>query len=123
MDLGNIGFMLNLDMIGRNSESPVEIYGDGLAEGLTELVETANEKHELRLALQGKKFEPFSDIAVFHDNRIPFLMFFTGAHPDYHGTGDHAEKLDYRRMEKLLRLSYDILDLAAGAERLPMFTS
>ncbi|MBN1685883.1 MAG: M28 family peptidase, partial [Spirochaetales bacterium] len=112
IDFENIGFMLNLDMIGRNPDIPVEIYGDGLAEGLTDLVLEANEKHMLEIDLQGQKYVPFSDIAVFHDNRVPFLMFFTGEHPDYHGTGDHWEKLDYERMEKLIRLSYDILDLA-----------
>ena len=121
IELDKVGFMLNLDMIGRNPELPVEIYGDGLAEGLTDLVRKANKEHRVSLALQGRKYEPFSDIAVFHDNRIPFIMFFTGVHSDYHGIGDHADKLDYPRMEKILRLSYDILDLAAGAERLPRF--
>lgn len=123
IDLDRVGFMLNLDMLGRNPDTPVEIYGDGLAEGLTDLVKTANQEHQVRLAFQRKRYEPFSDIAVFHDNRIPFLMFFTGEHPDYHGTADHADKLHYFRMEKILRLSYDILDLAAGAERLPNFIS
>ncbi len=121
IDLKKVGFMLNLDMIGRNPETPVEIYGDGLAEGLTDLVLEANSEPALDISLQGSEYVPFSDIAVFHDNRIPFLMIFTGEHPDYHGTGDHWEKLDYDRMEKLLILSYDILDLAAGAERLPRY--
>jgi aminopeptidase YwaD len=121
IDLSDVGFMLNLDMIGRNPGDPILLYGDGLAEGLTTLVLKANEKLLLDLDLQGDTYEPFSDIAVFHDNRIPFLMLYTGEHDDYHGTGDHAEKLDFNRMEKLLQLSYDILDLAAKADRLPGF--
>ena len=121
LDFGKIGFMLNLDMIGRNPGEPVTIYGDGLAEGLTALITKANKNHDIEIDLQGDTYEPFSDIAVFHDNRIPFLMLFTGEHEDYHGTGDHAEKLDYVRMEKLLCLSYDIVNLVAGATRLPVF--
>ncbi len=121
IDFSTIGFMLNLDMIGRNADDPVLVYGDGLANGLTDLVQKANKKHLLELELQGDIYEPFSDIAVFHDNRIPFLMLYTGEHEDYHGTGDHAEKLDFVRMEKLLQLSYNILSLAAEADRLPDF--
>ncbi len=121
IDFERIGFMLNLDMIGRNPEKPVELYGDGFTDGLEDLVRAADEKHGVEIAFQGRSYEPFSDIAVFHDNRIPFLMFFTGEHPDYHGTGDHAEKLEYDRMAKLLQLSYDVIDSTAGAERLLRF--
>jgi hypothetical protein len=121
LDLGRIGFMLNLDMIGRNPGDSISVYGDGLAAGLTDLVIQANEKPLLDLDLRGKEYEPFSDIAVFHDNRVPFLMMYTGEHADYHGIADHAEKLDFSRMEKLVRLSYDILDLVADADEFPDF--
>jgi hypothetical protein len=55
-------------------------------------------------------------MAVFHDRGIPFLMIFTGEHPDYHGTGDHADRLSYGKMEQLVGLSYDILDRIGDGE-------
>ncbi len=106
-------------MIGRNPGVPVQVYGDGFTSGLGAIVLDANTRHGLQIKLMGREYEPFSDMAVFHDRGIPFLMLFTGEHDDYHGTGDHADKLDYRRMTKLVDLSYDILVRAAGSDWLP----
>lgn len=116
LDFDRVFFMLNLDMIGRNPNKEVRMYGDGYTEGLAEIVESANENHGVKLTLMGEDYEGNSDMAIFHQKGIPFLFPFTGEHEDYHGTGDHADKLDYDRMEKLLNLSYDIIDRIAGIE-------
>ena len=34
---------------------------------------------------------------------IPIVFWFTGTHQDYHGAGDHADKIDYQKMEKISR--------------------
>ena len=34
------------------------------------------------------------------------MWWFTGFHPDYHHTTDTADKIDYRKMAKILKLSY-----------------
>ncbi len=41
---------------------------------------------------------------VLHD--IPAFWWFTGFHPDYHHTTDTAEKINYVKMAKILRLAY-----------------
>jgi hypothetical protein len=41
---------------------------------------------------------------VLHD--VPAFWFFTGFHPDYHHVTDTAEKIDYPKMTRILRLSY-----------------
>ena len=117
IDMDRVGFMLNLDMIGRNTGDAIKVYGDGFTDGLADLVLEANAEYSLPLDLMGIHYQPFSDMAVFHDRQIPFLMVFTGEHEDYHGAGDHTDKLDYSRMEMLVRLSYDILDRVAGSDR------
>ena len=109
IDLAKVKFMMNIDMIGRNPEEDIMVYGDGYAPGIRELLEKKNLTYKLSIAYMDKTYEPLSDNAVFHDNRIPYLMFFTGEHQDYHGTRDHAEALSYPRMETLMRFSYDIL--------------
>ncbi|NDJ13979.1 MAG: M20/M25/M40 family metallo-hydrolase [Acidobacteriia bacterium] len=41
---------------------------------------------------------------LMHD--IPAIWWFTGFHPDYHQITDTAEKINYPKMEKILRLAY-----------------
>lgn len=41
---------------------------------------------------------------VLHD--VPAFWWFTGFHPDYHHTTDTADKIDYVKMAKILRLAY-----------------
>jgi hypothetical protein len=37
---------------------------------------------------------------------IPAFWWFTGFHPDYHHTTDTAEKINYVKMAKILKLAY-----------------
>ncbi len=41
---------------------------------------------------------------LLHD--IPAMWWFTGFHPDYHQVTDTAEKINYPKMEKILKLAY-----------------
>ncbi len=41
---------------------------------------------------------------LLHD--IPAMWWFTGFHPDYHQVTDTAEKINYAKMEKILKLAY-----------------
>jgi hypothetical protein len=100
-------FMLNLDMIGRNSDRDVTVFGDGFARGLRDVVEAANERHGLPLAFAGDSYEGNSDHDPFYRQSVPFSFFFTGTHPDYHQLGDHISKLDFKRMQSITRLAYD----------------
>lgn len=47
-----------------------------------------------------------SDHFLFVDKGIPAFWWFTGFHPDYHQVSDTAEKINYQKMEKILRLAY-----------------
>jgi len=50
LPLDRIALMVNLDMIGRNPGRPVDVFGDGYALGLREIVEEANESVKLPLS-------------------------------------------------------------------------
>jgi len=119
--LDNVAFMLNLDMIGRNPERAVKIYGDGYVRGLRGIIELANEGPEVDLDLAGAAYMGNSDHDPFHDRDIPFAFFFTGTHEDYHQLGDHAAKLDYERMASIVRLAYGVVDRLADAPTSPQF--
>jgi Zn-dependent M28 family amino/carboxypeptidase len=47
-----------------------------------------------------------SDQFPFVLRGIPAFWFFTGFHPDYHQTTDTADKIDYAKMTRILRLAY-----------------
>jgi hypothetical protein len=47
-----------------------------------------------------------SDQFPFVLHNIPAFWWFTGFHPDYHHTTDTAEKINYEKMAKILRLAY-----------------
>jgi Zn-dependent M28 family amino/carboxypeptidase len=126
-DLVTTRAMINFDMIGRD-EAPSD-QTDGLIEIPTDTsnrlnliggayspdfrhtVENANRSvglilddrfdHEnaLNTFFRSDQF-PF----VLHD--VPAFWFFTGFHPDYHHTTDTADKIDYAKMLKILKLSY-----------------
>jgi Zn-dependent M28 family amino/carboxypeptidase len=44
-----------------------------------------------------------SDHFHYAVNGIPAVFWFTGVHEDYHQPGDHPDKIDYVKMEKISR--------------------
>ena len=115
-------FMLNLDMIGRNSDKELDIIGDGFGTGVTELVASAVSKSGLeRAEPAGVDYFGASDHDPFYKSGVPFLFFFTGTHEDYHQVGDHAEKVDYERMNAIVRTAYHLLEPVVEGEATPSF--
>ena len=47
-----------------------------------------------------------SDQFPFVLHNIPALWWFTGFHPDYHHTTDTVDKIDFAKMQKILKLAY-----------------
>jgi hypothetical protein len=119
--MDRVVFMLNLDMIGRNPRRAVDAVGDGYVRGLREIVEASNRKVELDLEFGGTSYTGNSDHDPFYERDVPFLFFFTGTHDDYHQLGDHADKLDYRRMQSIVRVAYGVVDRLDRAEARPRF--
>ncbi len=119
--------VINFDMIGRNetpsrqTEGLMDIAPDTANElnliGLLNspdyraAVERSNEYVGLRL---NDKWDRDAALNIFqrsdqfpfalHD--IPAIWWFTGFHPDYHQTTDTVEKINFAKMEKILRLAY-----------------
>lgn len=64
-----------------------------------------------------------SDQFPFVLNHIPAFWWFTGFHPDYHHVTDTAEKINYMKMQKILRLGYLSAFAFANADRTPQFVT
>jgi hypothetical protein len=108
--------MLNLDMIGRNPDQPVQILADDPQE-VRRIVEAASGAPPALPSpiLSSGRDEMASDHAVFFRRGIPYLFFFTGLHPDYHGVDDEAERLSYPRLAEVVALAWRVASLLADA--------
>jgi hypothetical protein len=59
-----------------------------------------------------------SDHWPFIQHGVPGIWIFTGLHPDYHTVNDDPERINYVKMEKILRLTYQMSwDLAQADGR------
>jgi hypothetical protein len=121
LPIDKVVFMLNLDMIGRNAERPIEVVGDGYSTGIKGAVEAANAGVDLPLEFGGADYAGNSDHHPFYAADVPFLFFFTGIHDDYHQLSDHADKLAFERMEQIVRVAYGTVDAVAAARVTPRF--
>ena len=123
--LDKIIVQLNIDMIGRsklpgdanprnaNLTGPNEIYVIGskmMSTDLGLLSEKVNQSY-LNLRFNYKYDDPGDPERLFfrsdHYNYarkgIPVIFYFDGVHEDYHQVSDHADKIDYEKMEKVTR--------------------
>ena len=123
--------VLNMDMIGRNEEvvvggggrfrgldvqsgesnaNAINILGTTRSSDLTSEVEAANggigldmrfryDNHPLQLLRR-------SDHWPFMQAGVPALFYHTGLHPDYHRQDDVPERINYEKLEKVVRLVY-----------------
>jgi hypothetical protein len=118
---------INFDMIGRN-ESPVNpdvpspeisadtsnelgLIGTHYSPDYRETVERNNKVVGLNLTY--KWDHDAAQQVLFRSDQYPFLMhdipavwWFTGFHPDYHQITDTVEKINFRKMSKILKLAY-----------------
>lgn len=122
--------VLNMDMIGRNEEVPADggggrfrgleaqtaesnsnalnIIGSSRSPELAAAIEAANKPFGLTIRLRYDNNESGllrrSDQWPFLNNDVPAVWFFTGLHPDYHRATDDADKINYEKMTRVVKL-------------------
>lgn len=125
--IDKVVFNLNLDMVGRNPDRPVEVEGCRSAEGETieRIITAACEAEKLQIRKHEFHNEAMfrSDGASFLRRQIPAVMFFTYWHEDYHRVTDHADRIAYERMARIGRACYRILLEVANLEEMPKFNA
>jgi len=113
---------LNIDMIGRydpergfdTTDYVYIIGGDLISQDLSDWNAAVNSATGTDLFLSDRfnspddpnQFFRRSDHWNFGKYDVPFIFYFTGTHEDYHGVGDHADKIDYERMARIGRLIF-----------------
>jgi Zn-dependent M28 family amino/carboxypeptidase len=95
IDLTDMDYMINMDMIGRLNDSTKKmvVYGVGTSPIWVPLIDSL--KSEFKIIKDSSGIGP-SDQTSFYLKDIPVLHFFTGQHSDYHKPSDDADKINYK---------------------------
>jgi len=113
IDLNKVNAMVNLDMVGRLTDSSkVQIGGVGTADQFRKIIGISCDTTILKLTLSEEGYGP-SDHSSFYGKNIPVLFVSTGAHLDYHTPADTWNKINYAGMVKISDMAFRIIsDLA-----------
>jgi Zn-dependent M28 family amino/carboxypeptidase len=136
--------MINLDMVGRNEEIPVNggprffglppqpasanvnsvnLMGPQFAPGLATTVDRVNGRYGLTLKTPYENNESNlvrrSDHWPFLHRGVPAIAFFTGLHPDYHTPTDTPDKINYDKLETIARLVHAVSWTLANQDGAP----
>ncbi|WP_126972037.1 M28 family peptidase [Gynurincola endophyticus] len=108
LNLSNVKFMINLDMVGRMKENQFTIGGFGTSPYWSTLFNQPNFLSDYKVNFDTSGVGP-SDHTSFYRKNIPVLFFFTGSHTDYHKPSDDADKINYLGMLKITQLLEKVL--------------
>lgn len=119
--------MINFDMIGRDEKpsqqtdgliaipadtsNRLNLIGAAYSPDYQRVVARANA--DVGLTLDDRFDHEYALNVFFRSDQFPFVLrnvpafwWFTGFHPDYHHPSDTADKIDYPKMAKILKLAY-----------------
>ncbi len=116
LDLNNIKFQINLDIVGGGSEG-VQIVNSRIFSNAYNLMASINNEHQYlkQLKLRGSAYN--SDHAPFFEKGVPcFFMYTLGGPPHYHDVFDRPETLPLTAYEDLFRLIVEFVQLGEGVD-------
>lgn len=117
----NIELMVNVDMIGRLSES-LGLYGTRSMPGLRFAWSQANRSTELKLNFPWR-VQNNSDHYPFFSRGVPITMVHTGLHDDYHKASDDEHRLNYDGLQRSAELVRQFVVGMANRESIADFRS
>lgn len=125
VNINSIIAQLNIDMIGRSKkvgdmnpknkdlsdENGVYVIGSEMMSSTLGVITKGTNEAYLKVGYDYKYDDPKdtnrfffrSDHFHYAANGIPVAFWFAGVHEDYHEPSDHADKIDYKKMEKITR--------------------
>ena len=109
IDLKQVNYMINLDMVGRlnDSSKAITIGGYGTSPQWSSIIKT-NKKSPLQIRIDSSGTGP-SDHTSFYRKDIPVLFYFTGLHADYHKPTDDYDKINYPGELSVIKHIYNVI--------------
>lgn len=120
VDLQQVSYMINMDMVGRlnDSSKTVTVGGYGTSPFWGEALSKLNtKKQSLTFKFDSSGTGP-SDHTSFYRKDIPVLFFFTGLHSDYHRPSDDFDKINYTGEWQIIKLIEGIVQAANSKGKL-----
>ncbi|QDT64237.1 M20/M25/M40 family metallo-hydrolase [Calycomorphotria hydatis] len=114
--LEKVKFALNLDMVGRLRENDLEVYGIRTATGLRKLVSQQNTSG-IKLDFNWTN-EKDSDHYTFYRRGIPYLMYHTRKHGEYHRPSDDTHLLNIDGIQQISQMTLGTVLALAEVEDL-----
>lgn len=112
IDLEQINYMVNMDMVGRlNEEKVILINGAGTSPVWKKVFPKI--KSDLSVKTSDSGIGP-SDHTSFYLNDIPAIHFFTGQHGDYHKPSDDSELVNFDGVVEISEFIYSMIDKIDG---------
>ncbi|MSR60357.1 MAG: M28 family peptidase [Planctomycetaceae bacterium] len=126
--LAQVKLFVTSEMIGRTlGDLPLEtifVLGTEHGTGLKQVVDGIEMPAALQVAHLGiDLIGTRSDYGPFWSEKIPFVFFSGGEHPDYHQPTDTADRLDYERVAHVSKLIYEVCRQVADAGTAPEWTN
>ncbi len=121
MDLENISYMINMDMVGRldSVKRDLIVHGVGSSPIFGRVLNSSNTKN-LTLAFDSSGVGP-TDFTSFYRKDIPVMGFFTGQHADYHKESDTPDKINYQGEKEVIELIINVINYCDSIAK-PEFT-
>ena len=112
IDLPSVNFMVNMDMVGRLSDSSktITVGGYGTSPAWGPVFTTLSKQKYFTLRYDSSGIGP-SDHTSFYLKSIPVLFFFTGLHSDYHKPTDDYNKINYTGEAFIVKYIESLVDL------------
>ncbi len=113
---------LNLDMIGRGRPDELHVTPARIEGAVTTLTAEARRIAEAQgfpLSCGAEGYWRRSDHYNFVKKGIPAVFFFAGMHEDYHRSTDTADKIDYRKLARVVKVTRDLALAVANAPGRP----
>ena len=104
----NIVSMINLDMVGRLTDSKLTIGGTGTSSVWEPMLDSLNKSFNFSEAYNKDGYGP-SDHASFYAKDIPVLFFFTGLHKQYHRPDDDWQLINSDGEAEIIKMVSDIV--------------
>jgi len=140
LPLQNAAAILNMDMVGRNEDSPtwkldpaftansINLVGTLYSPDLRRIAEATNQTIHLNLDLKTdaedrEEWLARSDQFAFVSLGVPVILFNGGEHPDYHTENDTWDKLNYPKLEKVSQLIFSIARTVAEDNNRPQYSA
>ncbi|MCA9248169.1 MAG: M28 family peptidase, partial [Planctomycetales bacterium] len=120
VSLDQLRLAMNLDMVGRLRNGRVSLYGTRTSWGLRKAASLAARDAEVSIEFDWE-VKSNSDHWTFYQRRIPFLMYHTGLHGDYHRPSDDVELINSEGVETIARAIFPLLIDLADTPSLPGF--